>query len=310
MFRLLEEVRRLAYDRGQSDRSLDDACLRFIEEHLPSLKPEGAARYRSSIRALLRHLDPGMPLSALGQETFSDYITRRRTDAVTDTAIRRDFACLSSILTSAVDWGWLTRNPMRDYKARSLRRDTMRDRFLTPAEYKAILAKAGRDRPLVVFAVETGMRLSEILGLRWRDLDKEFSLATLTETKTDTPRTVPLSREALAQIRAQPAGVPKEHIFRQPNGRPHARTDVSRRFRDICKAANVEDFRFHDLRHTFASWKAQAGFDLYRIGKLLGHKGPQMTMRYAHLRTADLREVVADRAQQRAQRHGIKTQRV
>src|SRR5262249_33910534 len=147
-------------------------------------------------------------------------------------------------------------------------------------------------RPLIEMAVATGMRLEELLSLRWDQVDLDRKEVRLVITKSKQPRVVPLSARAvaiLAAMRRTHQGSP--FVFTNPATGTRFKT-IKKAFRTACRRAGVQDFRFHDLRHTFASWAVQSGADLYRLSRILGHTTLQMTSRYAHLATEHLHQVV------------------
>jgi integrase len=261
--------------------------VRFIKEYLPGIKPASGYRYLVSIRRLAKHFE-GVALEDITKGTLADFVSARKKEVV-DATIRRDLACMGTMLSCAVDWDWLEANPMKLYSKRSLKEATPRTRFLTDAEYKTLLEHAGTLKPIVILAVETGLRLGEILRLEWRDVDFDRGELHVREGKTG-ERTVPLSEIGSAQISAQPRHVVSRLVFWHGEGLAYRVDAVSARFSKLTRAAKIKDLRFHDLRHTFAT-RAIKGrqLDLYRIQRILGHKGPQMTQRYAHLQADDLK---------------------
>ena len=128
-------------------------------------------------------------------------------------------------------------------------------RYLQPTELKVLIDVCpGWLRPIVAIAVTTGMRRSEILGLRWLDVDQAHSRILLPQTKNGEGRIVYLSPHALVVVQSLPGGGPLDYVF--PDVRPDYVTGA---FKRACGHAKIEDFRFHDLRHTAASWMRMAG---------------------------------------------------
>jgi integrase len=129
-------------------------------------------------------------------------------------------------------------------------------------------------------ALHTGARKGELLALRWRDVNLDEGLARLSQTKTDEPRILPLSDPVVAELRRY-FGSEDVLVF------PSIRCDAvpirpARYWEDALVRAGIENFRFHDLRHTAATMAAKSGFTLHDIGGLLGHRSAQTTLRYAH----------------------------
>lgn len=144
-------------------------------------------------------------------------------------------------------------------------------------------------------AVQTGMRLEELLGLRWDQIDLQRREVRLVVTKTNRPRVVPLSDKAVAVFVASPRLSASPYVFTNPTTGQRYR-NLRHSFRKACSLAGITDFRWHDLRNTYASWHVQSGTDLYRLSRILGHSTLQMTTRYAHLATENLHQAVRDMA--------------
>lgn len=192
----------------------------------------------------------------------------------------------------------LDRNPADQVEVN--RPDDARDRYLSEVELRALklaldermYRKGTRDlnktnlrlRLLVLIAVGTGMRSSEIFGLRWSDaMCSEGLLAVRSKLKKGKMRYVPMPPELAVEIRRYPAIIGEDRILPPEPGAKSGRQRVEGSFEDLLKRARIRDFRFHDLRHTFASWYMMCGGDLYELAKILGHSNIKMTERYAKL---------------------------
>ena len=173
--------------------------------------------------------------------------------------IRRYLSTLSSLFSFAERSGWLAQNPILRFDKRSLPEARPRTRFLSRDEYRRLLGSPGPYlRPLIEMAVETGMRLEELLSLKWEQVDLERREVRLVVTKSNRPRVVPLSERAVAVLVAMggnPGASP--YVFINSAKGERYRT-IQRGFRSACRRAGLEDLRFHDLRHTFASWAVQS----------------------------------------------------
>ena len=163
-----------------------------------------------------------------------------------------------------------------------------RVRYLTDAERARLLRAAAADplmRAAIVVSLSTGMRQGELLRLEWRDIDFERATVVIRVTKTDKPRSVFLAqaaRDALKALRSAPVVSPT-YVFVLRDGRPLRKGLLEARWRKIRTAAALDDFRWHDLRHSCASFLAQHGATLPQIGAVLGHASPAVTQRYSHL---------------------------
>lgn len=164
-------------------------------------------------------------------------------------------------------------------------------RYLQPNELRAlVLACPVWLRPIVALAAMTGMRRGELLGLRWLDVDMTQGCILLPQTKNGEGRIVYLNEGAQAVLtsisRTSEAKI-TERIFGD-----FMPDQVSVNFRRACLRLKIADFRFHDLRHTAASWLRMSGADIHTVAQLLGHKDLRMAARYQHLSPAFLAEAV------------------
>jgi len=211
----------------------------------------------------------------------------------------------------AVRWAWTDTNPVTAFSKRTLKESRPRTRFITREEFARLHDAASDDlKPILVLAVETGLRKEELLGLTVASIDFRRRELHLEVTKTSSPRRVPLSPKAMETIKElleQRSRPRSRYLFCKLDGRRIG--NPKKAFLGACRRAGIPDFRFHDLRHTFASWWVQDGGDLYRLSRVLGHATLQMTARYGHLRTDDLHDELRTVAQKRSQEHPINAQK-
>jgi integrase len=130
-------------------------------------------------------------------------------------------------------------------------------------------------RPIVMMTLHTGMRLGEILGLRWDDMDLKRRLITVTKTKNHARKTIPINDVLYEELNRLPRHVASPHLFCHSDSPRFLRIDRS--FHHALKRANIDEFRFHDLRHTFGSHLTMRGLSPETIGALLGHRDLKMT---------------------------------
>ncbi|EIZ86451.1 integrase family protein [Methylobacterium sp. GXF4] len=298
--KLMEEHSRSGRGEVRPRYLLTEAAERFFTE--ARLKDGTVETYRYNSQTLSRILGP-IHLDEIDRRTLADFISARKRTGVADATIRRDLAFLGSMFTMAERWGWVDTSPVTKAVKKVLRESRPRTRYLTHEEFNRLHEAASEPlRPILVLAVETGMRKAELLGLTLTNIDLQRRELNLEKTKAGRPRQVPLSRKALTVIRellerrARPQSV---FLLHGPGG--DRVSDPRKAFVGACRRANIENFRWHDLRHTFASWWVQGGGDLYRLSRVLGHSTLQMTARYGHLRTDDLHEELERVAQSRSQ---------
>jgi integrase len=183
------------------------------------------------------------------------------------------------MLSKAVEWGKLKESSTR--KIKLLKGVTKRLRYLMPDEVQRLISNCSDHlKPIVTLAVHTGMRKGETLSLRWDQVDFEKGIITLVDTKNDQHRYVPMDETVKSTL----MGLERkgDYVFcgLRP-GRPLVWIELS--FHNALEKSDIEDFKIHDLRHTFASNLIMAGVDLMTVKELLGHKTIEMTLRYAHL---------------------------
>lgn len=159
-------------------------------------------------------------------------------------------------------------------------------------------------RPIIALAVATGMRRSEILRLRWLDIDCKAGRVMLPQAKNGDGRIVYLNRLALQAIESVQTERAQGGNLLFPSLRPES---VSVAFLRVCRNLKIVDFHFHDLRHTAASWLRMKGADIHTVAQLLGHKDLRMAARYQHLSPAFLADAVGRLDQAFAECHPIVT---
>lgn len=192
----------------------------------------------------------------------------------------------------------IDRNPADQVEVK--RPDDQRERYLSAEEILSLKASLDgkmyrqgtaainrtfyRLRLLVLIALTTGMRVSEIFALRWSDvLYREGLIAVRAKLKGGKVRYVPMIPELETEIRRYPVMMGEDRLFPPKRGASGERQRVEGSFETVLELAGIRNFRFHDLRHTFASWFMMNGGDLYELAKILGHSNVKMTARYAKL---------------------------
>ena len=249
------------------------------------------------------------PLASIGRATFDKFKASRLQAGRHPATVNRDLDRLKAALSKAVEWNLLPANPLLGMKR--IKRDIEdRVRYLSPKEEKALrkaldareqrfkVRRASSNQwriergqeplpplagyvdhlmPMTLLALNTGLRRGEITQLTWADIDLKKKLLTVRAgyAKSGKARHVPLNSEALLVL--------KQWKQQQPDGVLFHLTSVTKSWAKLTEKANIKDFRFHDLRHTFASKLVMAGVDLNTTRELLGHGDIKMTLRYAHL---------------------------
>ena len=212
-----------------------------------------------------------------------------RSKEVSVSTVNRELSCIKHMFSKAIHWGYLTRNPLRDVK--DFKEPPGRVRYLTDVEIEILLNSCyGHIKDIVIVALHTGMRKGEILNLKWQDVDLRNRLIIIRNTKNNESRTIPINEPLYETLKMLGPTTNEQYVFADRDGRPFG--DVRTSFRNALKRAGIKEFRFHDLRHTFASKLVMRGVDIRTVQTLLGHKDITMTMRYSHLSDAHLKEAV------------------
>jgi integrase len=282
-------------------RTLAELVDRYIREVLPR-RPKSAVK----LAALL-----GWWRRELGAYSLSEVspalIAERRDQLLNEQTYRkklrspatanRYLAALSHALNVAVrEWGWLEVSPVS--RVDRPREPRGRVRFLSDEERARLLEACRASRtshlyPVVVLALSTGARQGEILSLRWSHVNLRRQVIVLEETKNGERRALPLAGTALALVHglSKVRRLDTDLLFPRPDGKKPF--SIQKPWEAALKVARIEDFRFHDLRHSAASYLAMSGATLTEIAEILGHKTLSMVKRYSHLSEQHTSRVVA-----------------
>jgi len=279
--------------------TLRDLCARYITDVLPGKKGEKKQTAQLNWWAdqigdyTLADVSPA--LIAETREKLARQPTKRGPTTSPATVVRY-LAALSTAFSVAVkEWGWVEENPLR--KVTKPTEPRGRVRFLSDDERDRLLS-ACRDSehpylyPVVVLALSTGMRDMEIRGLTWDRVDLKRSRLLLEETKNGERRVLPLAGHGLEMLRdhAKVRRLDTDLLF--PGRNPVRPVELRKPWLAALEAAGIEDFRFHDLRHSAASYLVMNGASLAEIAEVLGHKTLSMVKRYSHLSEAHTASVV------------------
>lgn len=225
---------------------------------------------------------------------ISDFKIRRKAEGVKPATIRRQLDIMKRAFNLAIrEWEWCRENPVTKISMERL--NNKRDRWLTIEEEDKLLQSCPpRLKEIVVFALNTGMRLGEICSINWQGVDLFRKTATVFKSKNNERRTIPLNQKVfeLLKSKTKVRSIKTDLVFHSQNHTPLDKGNIRRAFCVTLEKMGIQDFRLHDLRHTFATRLVQAGVDLYKVQTLLGNKSPIMSQRYAHHYPESLRDAV------------------
>jgi len=226
-----------------------------------------------------------IPLSAFSIKIVEQYQSKRLKDGRKPATVNKELATLKHMLHKAAEWGMVSEEAIKGaLKVKLLQENNRRLRFLSKEESVSLINNCAKHlKPMVVTALNSGMRRGEIFGLTWERVDRKHGFIYLNTSKNGERREIPINNTLRAQFEELALSNVDGHrfVFHEKDGKPY--DSVKRSFKTACDDAKITDFHFHDLRHTFASQLVMAGVDLTTLKELLGHKDIKMTLRYAHL---------------------------
>jgi len=223
--------------------------------------------------------------------------------------VNRTLACLKHMFSKALDWEMISEDVYKRIKKTKMTPENNRRlRYLSFDEIDCLLNACDKHlKPIVTFALNTGCRRGEILGLTWDRVDLKHGFILLDDTKSGKRREIPINATVRAVLQGIVRRLDVSYVFVNPETvkeRPPVKEggkkrpasgryfDVKKSFATACRKAKLQDFHFHDLRHTFASQLVMNGVDITTVSKLLGHANLTMTLRYAHLAQGHLKSAV------------------
>lgn len=252
---------------------LRDCFGAYWNEHARHVR--SASFVYRKLDALTRILGKDTPIMDLTNALLLDYRAARRGEGLQAHSVNRDFNCLKAALNHARTMHG-QQIPSLAWKKIKVAEPPNRTRFLSHDEYHRLLSVSDAELQRIIrFAVATGLRKDNILRLDWREVDLSSARITVT-VKGNKLHSIRLTPEVRAMLATDT----------ERKGRVFDVTNFRKRWDRVIKDAGLDDFRFHDLRHTFASWARMAGADLADICEALGHSNVAVTMRYAHIEPA------------------------
>jgi integrase len=261
--------------------TLADALIRYRNEITPSKK--GRDREKNRINQWLKHPLANKSLSSLRSTDFAKY-RDDRLKQIAPATLKLELALMSHIFTIAIkEWNIPITNPISLIRKPTV--NNSRTRRLEEGEEDRLLTACKSSRnpllyPIVVIAIETAMRLSELLNLEWEDVDLKKRVIFLKDTKNGSSRRIPLSLKAMEILSSIPKHITDKRVFYTWSPRSDAMNGA---FKLAVKKAGLQNFRWHDLRHESTSRFFEIGLNAMEVSSITGHKGMIMLQRYTHL---------------------------
>lgn len=262
-------------EKKGKERCFDEFAIEFLEQRKSGRKWWKKDLYR--MKTLVNQFGNSF-LSDISTYNIEKFKTKRR-DEVSGPTVNRELALLKSLFNMAGKWGFLTtENPV---KGVSYYPERQMERILSNGEAERLIASCGETvRPVVVCALNLGMRKSELLDLEWKNVNFRHRFIRVERSKNNRSRKIPMNSvvyEELSRLR----GNGNTHVFTKGNSTEPLRC-VRSTFESACRRADITNVRFHDLRHTFATNLVMQGVDLVTVKEILGHSTIEMTVRYSH----------------------------
>lgn len=203
-----------------------------------------------------------------------------RARVVAKSTVNRELSLLRHIFNVALRDGRIESNPVKDIK--HFKVEGQKERILSQEEVQKLLdASAPHLQPIILTALNTAMRRREILYLKWDDVDLDYKVITVRHTKSARERKIPMNTLLLEVFKAQRAKTKGEWVFPCP-GTDKPTDGIKTAWQGALRRAGIEHCRFHDLRHTSATYMVLSGVDLATVKEILGHSDIRLTMRYTH----------------------------
>lgn len=315
---LLLAQRRIDVDQGKEPvtrrRDRNHTFNDLADKYKPFILNQKGITSKLSLISLLAQEFGSMKLNSFSLALVEGWQARRLSEPrppvkkggeprppVKPATVNRSLACLKHMFTKALDWEMISEDVVKRIKKVKLAPENNRRlRYLSIEESAALLNACDKHlKPMVAFALNTGCRRGEILGLTWDRVDLKHGFILLDDTKSGKRREIPINATVRATLQGIVRRLDSPFVFVNPATKEDGTlrnkgrySDVKRSFSTACRKAKLQDFHFHDLRHTFASQLVMNGVDITTVSKLLGHATLTMTLRYAHLAPDHLKSAV------------------
>lgn len=246
------------------EKTFREMMEKYLEEHVPKLRSQKSFKgYAEKLISILGDY----PLAEITPRVINEYKQKRRRDGLKPASINRELATMKKAFNLAIkEWEWVKENPVS--KVSMEEENNQRDCWLTIEEEEKLLNACPEWlRELVIFALNTGMRLGEIISLEWKGVDLFRKTITVFNSKNKEPRTIPINETVFEMLKnkAKVRSIKTDLVFYSNNHSMLLKTSIDHALKKALKKAGIEGFRFHDLRHTFATRLVQSGVDLYKV---------------------------------------------
>ena len=276
------------------DFTFEDLMKKYLEEFSAVNKAKLSHKRDKSLAAHLIESFKDKYIPDITPAMVSDYKVQRRSEGASPRTINYELTLMSHAFNIAIrEWEWLKDNPIKNVKKERVNNTI--ERWLTREEEVRLLKASPKWlQDIIIFAIHTGLRQSEILDLKWSQVDMERRTITIFEQKNKGIDTLPLNETAIRLLKEnQNHNLSHcDNVFPSNKGTRMSNRNLFRAFDIAVTRAKVNNFRFHDLRHTFATRLVQGGVGIYEVQRLGRWRNVSMVMRYAHHHSESLRSSI------------------
>lgn len=275
------------------DIKFRDLMQKYLQNHSSRNKAPSSHKRDKSIIKNLNSVFGDRYLTNIRSRDVSDYRDNRRKEGASPRTVNYELTLMGHAFNLAIrEWEWVKENPVS--RVTKERVHNQIERWLSDEEEQRLLKVSPKWlQDIIVYAIHTGFRQSEILDLKWSQIDFDRRTVTISEQKNRGVDTLPLNHTIISLLKDRKALTrDTTHVFPNINGQRMRNPNLLKGFYRVIKKAKIIKFRFHDLRHTFATRLVQSGVDLYAVQKLGRWKNTSMVMRYAHHYPESLRPAI------------------
>ncbi len=264
------------------DKTFSEMMQKYLTEHFP----KKALKTHKRDKSLSFHLNQyfgHFRLNEISPRLIYEYKVKRHQDGVAPKTVNNELGISHAMNLAMKEWEWVDSNPVSRVTKERVHNEIIR--WLTFGEERCLLDASPKWlREIIIFALNTGLRREELIDLTWDRIDIANRTFTILEQKNRGKDTLPLNEKAMGILIKRNAVIStrNKYVFYNKNGNRFDPNSLSRSFRVMVKKAGIEKFRYHDLRHTFATRLIHRGVDIYTVQRLGRWKSIQMVMRYAH----------------------------
>ena len=269
-----------------------DLMEKYMSEYSAVNKAKSSHKRDKSLSAHLLESFGSAYLTDISPVIISEYKVKRRAEKASPRTINYELTLMGHAFNIAIkEWEWIEDNPVR--RVKKDRVNNTIERWLTLDEEEKLLKfSPSWLKDIIIFAIHTGLRQSELLDLKWSQIDFERRTMIIYEQKNGGIDTLPLNETSMEVLRNKAEHLPDDYVFPSNVNTRKGNRDLLDSFYKARERASIKNFRFHDLRHTFATRLVQRGVGIYEVQKLGRWKNTSMVMRYAHHYPESLRSSI------------------